>query len=159
VRLALGFSHWFGPTLGSPDGVTTPAVAVGVRPGLSFLEMCARYAVSLEPIERDEVPGRVGFLSLEVVASREMRAGNQTLLASVGPFGLLDHAGGSLAGGYGVVFDVEYLFETGLPGRIAMGIFLATRVVYYALPGEERDLLGDARRDAQIDLGLVATIF
>jgi hypothetical protein len=143
LHLALGFSHWFGPTLGSPDGFTTPAVAVGVRPGVAFLELVARYTVSLE--------SHIGFASLEVLATREMHLGNQALVAHVGPLGLVSHGGEpSPAAGYGVAFGLEYLFATGLGAGNALGIFLGTRVVYG---------FGDGRRDAQIDLGVIATIF
>jgi hypothetical protein len=165
VAVSLGFSHWFGPTFGSPDGFTTPMVAVGVRPALSFLEIRARYtrstsaAAPRDTAGGEPVRGLVGFASLELLVSRELRVGRHALNAFAGPAALLDHAGGSSVGyGFGVALGVEYTIRTGLAQGHAAGPFLGARQVFYVLP-DDRFGLGDARRDAQIDLGLLTTLF
>jgi hypothetical protein len=161
VAASVGFSHWFGSTFGSPDGVSTPMFAVGLRPGLSFVEIKARYTRSAAPAA---VPGAarglVGFASTELLLCRELRSGRQSLTGFAGALALFTHAGSpSIGGGYGAVLGAEYLVRTGLARSHAAGIFLAAHEVFYALPGERRDALEAPRRDAQIDLGLTTTLF
>ena len=159
VSVHLSFSHWFSGALGQPDGYLTPALAIGVRPGVRNLELGLRYSVA---------PGRltlpsgarsvVGFASFEVLASREMRVGRQALRVFAGPFGAIVHTEGSSVGyGVGLAAGAELTF--GVAGRADVGIgpFFAARGVYYALPGDAAPAAIDDgwRRDAQIDLGVV----
>lgn len=154
LALLLGFSHWFGPTLGSPDGVSTPVVAIGVEPGVRFLEARARYTVSVTP---RAVPGpaehRVGFASLELVGKHRLSVGSQHMEVLLGPFATLAHAGGVGVGG-GLVVGARWTFSRGTEATPALGIFFEGRQVLYRLPGDT----GDARRDAQMDLGVVGVL-
>lgn len=157
AQVSLGFSHWYGETFGSPDGYTTPVVAVGVRPGVRFLEVRGRYTLSVRPLDLPAGDAaRVGFGSLEVVALRELRRGDETLVASAGPLALVDHAGRApVRGGYGLALGLEYLFALGPTS--ALGVFVSTRQVFYTLPGDAS--LRSPRRDAQIDLGVIGAAF
>ena len=160
LAVSVGFSHWFGRTLGNPDGYTTPSICIGVRPGLGFLELRARYAITVVPLTlQSGVQTRAGFASLEVTINRELRIGGTSLAVFAGPLGVLFHSDGGVAPGFGVVAGVEYLFITGLPHGNSVGVVLGIRGVYYHLPGEHLNLLTEARRDAQVDLGLIGTLF
>src|SRR5262245_1062696 len=72
--VTVGSSHWVGQTFGTPIGLSTPSIAVGVHPGLRWLELGLRYSLAIAPLP---LPGggqgRVGFVSLEAVLTREMR--------------------------------------------------------------------------------------
>ncbi len=158
VSVHLAFAHCFSGALGQPDGYLTPAIAIGVRPGLRNLELGLRYSIA---------PGRltlpsgarsvVGFASVEVFGSREMRVGRQGLRVFAGPFGAIVHTDGSSLGyGVGLAAGAELTF--GLAGRADVGIgpFFAARGVYYTLPGEAAPSSVDDgwHRDAQIDIGV-----
>jgi len=157
VRVALGFGHWFGSTVGSPKGISTPALGIGVRPGVSFLEVRVEYALSIRELDLPSSnSSRVGFAVLELVANKEMRVGDQTLNAHVGPLGVLVHAGSRVGGGFGLVIGAEYLFNLALAFPSAIGVFVHAREVFYRL-GPERTTL--TTPEAQIDLGVVATAF
>jgi hypothetical protein len=95
----------------------------------------------------------VGFASLEVVASRTLSVGGQSLEIFAGPLGLLDHAATGVSGGLGVVLGFSWLIDLG--PAMKLGPTCSTRGTFALLPGE-RDF-GRARRDAQVDLGLAAT--
>lgn len=157
LAVELGFSHWFGDTFGAPDGFRTPMLSVGVRPGLPFLEVRLRYAVALAglalPEGGDEV---VGFASLELLATHGLAAGTQKLEVLAGPVATLAHAGGA-SGGLGLTVGTQWTFA--LTGELALGVFFEGRTLFYVLPGDSRDLLDDPRHDAQLDLGIVATLF
>lgn len=161
VAASVGFSHWFGPTFGSPDGVSTPMFSVGVRPGLSFAEIKARYTRSaLSAASPGGGSGLVGFASLELLLCRELRSGRQSLTGFAGVLLLFTHAGSpSLGGGYGAVLGAEYVLRTGLARSHAAGIFVAAHEVFYTLPWDRLDFYEASRRDAQIDLGLTTTLF
>jgi len=132
-------------------------VAVGVRPGLAFLEVRARYTVSVPRLALPSgATGRVGFVGLELVATRELHAGGQSLEAFAGPFGVLVHGAGSVGYGFGLVLGARWLFATSLPESPSFGLFMAAREVFWRLPPEMPDLNA---AEAQIDLGLVATVF
>jgi hypothetical protein len=161
ISLGLGFSHWFGSTFGSPDGYTTPAAYIGIRPGVPFLCVQLRYSLSLveHSLVGDE-NDRVGFASLEVLANREFRADGQAVNLFAGPLALMDHAGLDGAGwGYGIALGAEYLFPSERRLGHRVGIFLGAREVFYVLPGDDARLFSDPRRDGQIDLGVVTTLF
>jgi hypothetical protein len=156
----LGFAHWFGSTFGSPDGISTPELSLGGRPGLSWLDLRFRYSLSLKRFDLPD--GRrsyVGFASLEVLVSRELRIGSQALNGFVGVEGSINHSIGGVGNGLGVVLGAEYLLATGLGHRHAAGFFVVTHEILYTLPGDSSNLLNNPRRDAQVDLGVVTTLF
>lgn len=159
VRLELGFAHWFGETSGSPDGFTTPEVTVGVQPGLSFLDLQVRYTRSIPalPATHGTTVG-VGFLAAGILLQHDLSLGKQAIVVFAGPEGLLYHdAAGAFTIGGGGVIGARYLFSVGIVVRI--GPFLSAHEVFYTLPGEDRSLLEDPRREAQIDLGVSVTAF
>lgn len=156
LRVATGFGHWFGSTVGFPHGISTPTVGVGVRPGLSFMEVRAQYTFSTKSLRLPSgAESHVGFALLELVASREMRVGNQRLNAYAGLDGVLVHAR-DVGYGFGMVIGAEYLFGTKLGAQNTFGVFMNAREVFYRLPGERTKLTDP---EAQIDLGAVMTLF
>jgi hypothetical protein len=159
VAVAIGFSHWFGATFGSPDGFTTPALAVGVRPGLPFLELRLRYSIALQRLQLPRGAGddHVGFASLEVAATHGLEVAGSRIDLRAGGVGAMVHAR-SVTGGAGIVIGAEWSFPTGLPPDFAVGVFFDARVLLYVLPGDAGDIFSPAgRRDAQLDLGVVLT--
>lgn len=156
VRVSTGFGHWFGSTVGFPQGISTPTVGLGVRPGVSFLEVRAQYAFSTKRLQLPSgAESHVGFALLGLVANREMRLGNQRLNVYAGADGLLVHANDT-GFGFGMVIGAEYLFATKLGAENAFGVFMNAREVFYRLPGERTKLTDP---EAQFDLGVVMTLF
>lgn len=154
LALELGFSHWFGETFGSPDGIGTPAISVGVRPGVRFLELRARYAVA---VTRLPLPGggreHVGFASLELAVGHGLSIGNQRLEVYVAPLAALVHASEASLGG-GLLLGTRWLFATRMPAETTIGVFFEGRQIFYTLSAG-----GAARRDGQMDIGVAATFF
>lgn len=133
ARLDLGFSHWFGPTSGSPDGLTTPAVSLAVQPGPSWLEIAARYTLSVPAVAgaRGSAVG-IGFASLAPLGRHTVRD---------------EHGDVVLCGGPLVLHP-----------RLAVGPALGVQGVYYTLPGYAGSFLDDLQREAQIDLGVTVAM-
>jgi hypothetical protein len=158
LSLSLGFSHWFGDTFGTPLGISTPALELSARPGLSWLEIHLRYALSIPPQPVGAGFARVGFVSLGLAVSKEARLEGQHLEVFAGLEGLLIHAG-SAGGGVGVCFGAQWLFD--IPVRLphAFGPYVETRGFFYVLPNDTRGFFSDPRRDAQIDVGVMTTLF
>jgi hypothetical protein len=148
ANVTIGLSQWFGPTFGSVDGVTTPQISLGVQPGVRFLEIRARYALAFSLLPR------VGFLTLGVVATKELAFNKQHLEVYAGPEGLLVHSG-TATFGFSVDLGARWLFD--IPTRLthSAGLFFEAREVFYTLPGDPSGF----RRDAQIDVGAMATLF
>ncbi|MHB8878327.1 MAG: hypothetical protein ACYC8T_31915 [Myxococcaceae bacterium] len=157
LSLTLGFAHWFGRTFDAPPGIGTPAVGIGIRPGVSFLEVRARYLFTLAPLTRlSGERSRYGQASLALVLCRELSSAGHSLNAFAGPLGVLTHGGApGVAGGYGAVVGVEYLIASGLSGANRFGIFTQSQALSYSLPGDSPGM----RSDVQVDLGFVATLF
>lgn len=159
LAVAVGFSHWFGATFGSPDGYSTPTFSVGVRPGLRFLELRFRTTFSVRAF--DFGTGRSGpasFTSLGVLLEHEIRLGRQSFGAFVGPEAIAVRADGT-SFGFGLALGVELLVRTGLPDHHAVGFFLAAREVFFELASDQDSLRAGSRRDGQIDLGVITTFF
>lgn len=156
LSAAIGFSHWFGPTLGSPDGVDTPVVEVGVEPGVDFLEVRARFTPALASASAVDGFGGVGLLLRHGLSS-----GRQEVGVRGGPevFGVATSEG--MRPGVGAMVGAEILISVGQgASRPRIGGFFAAHELTYTLPGEvDADLLGDAHRDAQIDLGFEVVLF
>lgn len=158
LSLSLGFSHWFGPRLGTPEGLDTPTVSLGVRPALRFVELRLRYAGSTRALDLPTgVRSHVGFVSVEATVTHGLAVGAQRIDLYAGPLATLVHSNGATAG-MGILIGTRLLIRAGKAG-IAIGPFFEARSVFYKLPGERGGLLDPGRRDAQIDLGVVATAF
>lgn len=156
----VGFSHWFGETFGAPAGMTTPALVVGVRPGLEFLELRAHYTLS---VLRHELPSNgerslVGFANLDVLLSRELRVAGERMMVQCGPSAGFVHTNEGLGLAYGVVFATRYLIDMG--EHFALGPFFDVRWQSYDLPGspnsdaKDEGLLNAGRTDAQSQVGV-----
>lgn len=159
VALSLGFSHWFGATFGSPDGLKTPTVGIGVRPGVSYLEARLRYSVSFPELALPSgARSHVGFLSLEWLLCKELAVRSTRANLYAGPLGLVAHAG-SATGGLGAVLGAQILLETRAPSRLGVGFFFEGREIFYRLREDTGTIFDHARRDGQMDLGLVAAVF
>jgi hypothetical protein len=157
IAVWLGFSHWFGPTFGSPDGFTTPTIGIAVRPGLPFLEVRLRYTIAIGPVQlASGADEHVGFLSLEVALSHEISFDEQTLEIYAAPFGTFVHAAGA-TGGAGIAVGARWLID--LSDTVSLGPFFEGRTVFYVLPGDMGDLFDNPHTDAQLDLGAVLSVF
>lgn len=155
VAISLGFAHWFGETFNAPDGMTTPTLSVGMRPGLSFLELRLRYSLAVKALplpERDKE--HVGFAALEVALTHGLEVGSSRIDLLAGPFAGLVHAGG-VAPAPGALFGAQWTVR--VVSNFALGGFFEGRMFWYVLPDDSRNLFSSPRRDAQIDLGLLAT--
>lgn len=160
VRAEVGFAHWFG-TFGTPEGLRTPMVAVGFRPGgrLALIEVGARYTGALQAVTlataadvddpRFGAPQHPGFATAEIGAVHGITAGRQRIDVRAGVFGGLDHGPDGVGPVGGAAFGARWLFAVG--GAWA-GIALAARDVRFDLPGETVAL---ARHDGQVDIGFV----
>lgn len=151
VWVAVGFSHDFGATYGAPDGLKTPMVGLGLRPGLSFLELRARYTYSVAPLARvDGGSERLGLASLAAVLTRELAVGGEAMDLFGGVLGLVSHGSAPGVGfGYGATLGADYLIDLGRLG-LRLGPCLAVHALFYGAPGEA----GAVRREAQVDLGI-----
>jgi hypothetical protein len=157
MAIWIGFSHWYGETFGSPDGIGTPAFAFGVRPGLAFLDVRVRYTVAIDALELpDGEPSNVGFLSLELALTHGLSLGRQRLDVFAGPLAGVVHADGG-SGIVGVVLGSRLMIAAGRD--LAIGGFFEGRQVFYVLPDDPEGILEQPRRDGQLDLGVVATFF
>lgn len=154
LGVGLGFSHWFGPTLGSPDGFTTPVVHVSVRPGVDFLEIRARFTPNLGE-------GEVrGFGGGALLVRHSLRVGRQEVGVLAGPEVLGVATMEALRPGVGAVVGAELLIAAGAEGSPRFGGFFAAHEVIYTLPGDAgSSLFSGARRDVQVDLGFQVSIF
>jgi hypothetical protein len=160
LSVALGFSHWFGATFGSPDGYSTPGLEVGVRPRLSWLELRLRYVLSvIPPTLPDGHRGVVGFASLGLVADKELRVGRHSLVGLAGIELALDHTDRGAGWGLGIAVGAEYLLRTGARHDHAVGLAVTAHELFYALPGDAMNLFDHSRRDAQIDISVITTVF
>jgi len=148
----VGSSHWVGQTFGTPIGLSTPGVAIGVRPGLQWLEVGLRYTLAVQVLP---LPGgtysRVGFIGLEAALVKELRVGEQRLALGAGPAAAIIHSGLGAGWGVGPVLFARWIIDVG--ERLGLGPFFAMRPVFYTLPGDAA-LLG--RQDMQADLGVTA---
>jgi len=157
MAIWIGFSHWFGETFGSPDGVGTPTFAFGVRPGLSFLDVRLRYTVAVDALELpDGEPSNIGFLSLELALTHGLSLGSQRIDVFAGPLAGVLHADGG-SGILGAVLGSRLMIAAGRD--VAIGGFFEGRQVFYVLPDDPEGILEEPRRDGQFDLGVVATFF
>lgn len=158
LSLWLGFSHWFGPRLGTPEGFDTPTASLGVRPAVRFVELRLRYAGSTRALDLPTgVKSGVGFVSIEATLTHGLAVGAQRIDLYAGPLATLVHSNGATAG-MGILLGARFTIRAGNTG-LSFGPFFEARSVFYKLPGESGGLLDPGRRDAHIDLGLVATAF
>jgi hypothetical protein len=153
----IGFSHWFGETFASPNGIGTPTFGLGVRPGFAFLDVRLRYTVAIDALELpDGESSNVGFLSLELALAHGLSVGNNRLDVFAGPLAGIMHANGA-SSAVGVVIGSRLTIAAGR--GLAMGPFFEGRQVLYVLPSDPQGLFEQSRRDGQFDLGVVATFF
>lgn len=156
VAISVGFSHWFSPRLGSPDGITTPSLMVGVRPGIEILELRLRYTIGVLPIAIPHAASEnVGFATLEVVLTHGASWAGQSIDFHAGVHGGLVHAG-TLTGCFGVVLGLAWTLD--VSSEVALGPYFETRLVSYPLPGDGFSFPEHLQGDAQIDLGVALTI-
>lgn len=160
IRAELGFAHWFG-TFGTPEGVRTPMVAAGFRPGgaLGVLELGARYTGAVQTVAlagaadvddpRFGEPQHPGFATAELGAVHGLTVGHQRIDVRAGLFGGIDHGPGGVGPAAGAAFGARWMFRIG--GSWA-GIALAARDVRFDLPDEP---VAFARHDGQVDIGFV----
>lgn len=156
VAISLGFSHWFSPRLGSPAGITTPSLMVGVRPGIEIVELRLRYAIGVAPIAVPRgASENVGFATLELVLTHGARWSGQSIDFHAGVHGGIVHAG-AVTGCFGVVLGLAWTLD--VSSDVALGPYFETRLVSYPLRGDGFSFPEHLEGDAQIDLGVALTV-
>ena len=135
LTVQLGFGHWFGKNFGAPIGATTPALTIGLRPRLHWLELRAYYSVTTDSAGladdgRDErrrvrslrrravsrAPGRPPAHGHGLRAQRRLRSHRQGIGISLGS-------------------DIFARYLIDVSGLLAIGPFVDVRAMYYELPG------------------------
>jgi hypothetical protein len=158
-----GFSHWYGDTLGAPVGTYTPGLAVGVRPGIPWIEVGLHYTLSAVELSLPNgSQSHIGFASAEFKVTREMRYETQRLVVGCGPHIGFVHTreGIGFEGGAGLL--ARYLVDVG--DILSVGPFFEARALLYKLPGSSKPIyewrdgkLVAGHSDAQIHLGVAVT--
>ncbi len=161
----VGFSHWYGGTFGAPAGYTTPALVVGVRPGLSLLELRAHYTVSVYdlPLPGGE-EGIVGFGNLDVLFSHEIRRGEERMLMGFGPSGGFVHTRDGFGLAFGAVLAARMMID--LSDSAALGPFFDARAQWYKLPNSDKPVYDEVdgrvqagHSDAQLQVGVAVSFW
>lgn len=146
--------------------MTTPALVVGVRPGISLLEIRAHYTVSLD---KHELPtngerSHVGFANLDLLMTRELRASNERMILQFGPAAGFVHTKQGLGFAYGAVLAARYMIDMGK--GFALGPFFDARWQLYDLPGSDVPLyevddgkLEAGHSDAQSHVGVALSLW
>jgi hypothetical protein len=156
----VGFSHWWSNTFGARIGASTPALVVGVRPGVPWLELRLHYTVSLDQLAlpTNGEQSRVGFANLDVLLERELRVAGERMMILGGVAGGFVHTSQGLGPALGSVIGVRYLID--VSSRWAVGPFFDLRWQAYKLPGSDRPLyavegsLVTSHSDAQAQIGV-----
>lgn len=145
LRAELGFAHWFGEGVGSPDGVTTPEVALAVEPGVAWMELQVRYTRSLPPLPGAAATAEgLGFAAFSVLLQHELRVGGEALGVYAGPGWVLTHdAAGTLGQAWTVDVGARWWFAAGAHAEV--GPFVTAHQV---------SPIDGAARSAQVDLGV-----
>jgi hypothetical protein len=162
----LGFSHWYGQTFGAPIGVSTPALIVGVRPGVRFLEVRLHYTLSLRRLElpTNGERSRIGFGNLDLQLSHELRLGGQRMVMGFGPSAGFVHTSQGVGFSVGAVLSARYLID--IADVVATGPFLDVRAQLYHLPGSDVPFfefvdggLNAGHSDLQLQLGVALSFW
>jgi hypothetical protein len=157
----VGFSHWWGKTFGAPIGASTPALLVGMRPGVRYLEVRLHYTVSLYGLElpTNGESSRVGFANVDVVLEHELRVAGERMMILGGVSGGLVHTSQGVGPSVGSVLGVRYLID--VSPRWSLGPFFDLRWQLYKLPGSDEPFyevtdgqLVTGHSDAQAQIGV-----
>jgi hypothetical protein len=166
LTVQVGFGHWFGKNFGAPIGATTPALTVGWRPGLRWLELRAYYSVTTDPLVLPTTGERsvVGFAQFDVTLSHELRVGRQRMVMGCGPSGGFVHTKEGFGISLGSDIFARYLID--VSGLLAVGPFVDVRAMYYHLPGSDVPLIdvvdGDLKmghNDTHIQIGVAGSLW
>jgi hypothetical protein len=146
----LGFSHWYGGTFGAPIGASTPALVVGVRPGVQFLELRLHYTVALreQPLPTGDM-STVGFANFDALLSHELRVGSARMVLGCGPSIGFVHTKDGAGISVGADLSARYLLD--VTEVIALGPFFDARAQLYELPRSPLPLY--EIRDGQLEPG------
>jgi hypothetical protein len=166
LTIQLGFGHWFGKNFGAPIGATTPALTIGVRPRLHWLELRAYYSVTTDPLVLPTTgeTSVVGFAHFDVALSHELRVGRQRMVMGCGPSAGFVHTRQGIGISLGSDIFARYLID--VSGLLAVGPFVDVRAMYYELPGSPVPLIdvGDGRvklghNDTHIQIGVAGSFW
>lgn len=159
LSLQIGSSHWYGPTVGTPVGLTTPAIVVGVRPGLRWLELRLGYTRTVRALSLATTGEKqhVGFVNLDAAITHELRVDGQRMVMGGGPVVGFVHATEGSALAIGAALFARYLID--ITGTVAAGPYLDVRIQYYAFPGSGMGLgdvydAGDSDLQSQLGIAL-----
>ena len=162
LSVQLGSSHWYGPTVGTPVGLTTPAIVVGARPGLRWLELRLGYTRTVKALALATTGEKqhVGFVNLDAAITHELRADGQRMVMGGGPLIGFVHATDGSALAIGAALFARYLID--VTDTVAAGPYLDVRIQYYAFPGSGRglgDVYDAGESDLQSQLGVALTFW
>jgi hypothetical protein len=165
-NIQLGFGHWYGATFGSPIGVTTPALTLGVRPGLKWLELRGYYSIAVRPLENlsTGLPTTVGFAAWDVALTHEIARDGQRMVMGCGPSAGFIHVDQGVGFSFGADIFARYMIRLG--NVLAIGPFVDARAMLYELPGSSAPILlfedynlRYGHSDAQIQIGVAASLW
>jgi hypothetical protein len=151
--IAIGFSHWFGETFGSPAGFTTPALTLGWIP-LEWLELQANYTISAVGVT---VPGgstsHVGFATLAFMLRRALEVEGERLVFAAGIAGGIVHTVNGVRPALGVAITARYMLR--IKERFSLGPVIDARAMIYQLPESDRSFL-NGHSDLLFQIGVAA---
>lgn len=166
LTVNLGFGHWYGGTFGAPIGISTPALTVGVRPGVRFLELRAYYSVSLLDLElpTNGENSHVGFANFDLAATHELRVGIQRMVMGAGVTGGFMHTSQGVGPSLGATLYARYMLD--VSSLISIGPYMDARALLYELPGSDVPIydIVDGRlvaghSDAHMQIGVAASFW
>lgn len=160
LYVGLGFSHWYGNTFGAPAGFTTPGLNLAVKPGLTWLEVTATYALAVKGLPLpDGTTGLVGFALAGLSVTRELKLDRQRMGLACGLVGGLVHVPLRVGAAMGARLKAHYLIE--VAPWLAIGPAFELRAVVYGLPGSSAPFVSlengftVGHSDAHIDLSVM----
>jgi hypothetical protein len=157
LTVQVGFGHWYGKNFGAPIGATTPALTVGVRPGLRWVELRAYYSVTTDPLVLPTTgeTSVVGFAHFDVTLSHELRVGRQRMVMGCGPSAGFVHTKQGIGFSVGSDLYARYMIDVG--AVLALGPFADVRAMYYDLPGSDVPIFEN--NDTHIQIGVAGSFW
>ncbi|HTU60973.1 MAG TPA: hypothetical protein VMF89_21115, partial [Polyangiales bacterium] len=140
---------------------STPAFVVGVRPGLSWLQLRLHYTASIYKLElpTNGKKSSVGFANFDALLSRELRVAGERMIVLGGFSGGFVHTSQGIGPAFGSVLAAHYMID--VSPSIALGPFFDFRWQLYRLPKSdepfyrrENGRLRTGHSDAQSQIGV-----
>ncbi len=163
ATISVGFSHWYGDTVGAPIGLSTPGLTVGWV-ATSWFELQLGYSISITelPLAADDssaTRSRIGYLTLATLLRRELTVVGERLMFGAGPLGGVVHTKDGLGLALGAAIVSRYLIA--VSDDLSVGPFIDVRALVYSLPGSSRpfyevndDKVVTGHSDAHVQIGV-----